>query len=78
VRRSHLAALLLTGALALAACGEDATTGSAGSAAPSPPPASSPAGSSLLDLTVDTVSGGPLALSQYEGKPVAFWFWAPG
>ena len=68
----------LTGSL-LAACGSDATDGTAAT-----PAASTPVGAGgssttpeALQFSAATVGGGSLDLSGYAGSTVAFWFWAP-
>ena len=30
-----------------------------------------------IDFTAETVGGGSIDMADYEGKPVALWFWSP-
>jgi hypothetical protein len=75
--------------LALTACGQPAdeasapgTTTPAGPVAegtsPSSPASSQPgSGGTDLQLTAPAVLGGEVDLSDYAGKDLALWFWAP-
>jgi hypothetical protein len=70
--------------LALTACGQPADEASApGTTTPAGPVAegtspSSPASSQPdLQLTAPAVLGGEVDLSDYAGKDLALWFWAP-
>jgi hypothetical protein len=67
-----------------AASGSGQTTLPAGDAAPAstqvePPAAPAPAEVvELLKIAPAKLGGGTIDLAQYAGRPVAFWFWAPG
>lgn len=62
----------------LAACGGGAAV-EAGAPAPAPTTAVAPAGvAAALRFSVDQVGGGVIDATTFAGKPVAFWFWAPG
>lgn len=62
----------VAGAPATTAAGEPATTAV-------PPATDAPAEvPELLRFAGPLVGGGELDAATYAGKPVAFWFWAPG
>ena len=71
-RRAMRTVALIAAAAALTACGSSAkiTTAEPTTVATSP--------SSLLTFTSPTVGGGQIDAASFIGKPVAFWFWAPG
>jgi len=71
VRRTGVA--LSTLAAILTGCGQGSADQVAGSTAP--PASSSPA--SLLDFSAPLVGGGTFEGTSVQGRPVAFWFWAP-
>lgn len=87
-------AVLVVGALVLPACGDDAATSartpsSAGPTSAGPTSAPNPTAAATsgpadpevpeaLDFRSPTVSDGDLDLATFAGRPVAFWFWAPG
>ncbi|MEI7754705.1 MAG: hypothetical protein WCJ32_09810 [Actinomycetota bacterium] len=71
-RRAMRTVALITAAAVLTACGSSAkiTTAEPTTVATSP--------SSILAFTSATVGGGQIDAASFIGKPVAFWFWAPG
>ncbi|MCE9623133.1 MAG: hypothetical protein K8R99_12385 [Actinomycetia bacterium] len=84
--RITLAALAL--AWPLAACGSEggSTTATAPAATPAPatapaPLATSDAGNAsapaALQFSAPAVGGGAIDFTQFAGKPVVLWFWAP-
>jgi hypothetical protein len=70
----RLAGALALLALVVSACSQAGTSASDGT-----PSASAPSGAvvDLLDFTAPLVGGGTLRGSDYVGKDVAIWFWAP-
>lgn len=74
--RFRLAATGLAMTALISACGAAAKpTVTAGA----PPAAQAQAASSpLLQFTAEKLGGGTIDGASYVGKPVAFWFWAPG
>lgn len=71
------AAVALT--LVASACSSGSTGGSPGSTANGPVPASpdAPASSSVLDFSAPALDGGTVSGTDYEGRDLAIWFWAP-
>ena len=57
-------ALVISGALALAACGADTTAGSSADDSP-------------LDGEFATLAGDTVDLAELRGQDVVLWFWAP-
>lgn len=86
-RPARTAFALVALAVALTACGADASTDTATSDPRTPSDASagpreSPAGATpeipeILDFEAPLLAGGTLRGADYAGKDVAFWFWAP-
>jgi hypothetical protein len=84
LRRSVLAAAALV--LVAASCTGDtpapsrteppATTPS-GRGASAPPTAGSPAPAEVLGFTAPRLGGGTIEGTEFAGRDVAFWFWAP-
>jgi len=55
-----------------------ATVGAAATSAPTPAGAQPANVSPTLQFTAARLDGGTVDGTAYAGKPVAFWFWAPG
>jgi ABC-type glycerol-3-phosphate transport system substrate-binding protein len=72
-RRVMRTVALITAAAALAACGSSAKITTA-----EPTTVAGSSASNLLTFTSPTVGGGHIDAASFIGKPVAFWFWAPG
>ena len=72
-RRVMRTAALITAAAVLTACGSSAKITTA-----EPTTVAGSSASSLLAFTSPTVGGGQIDAASFIGKPVAFWFWAPG
>lgn len=73
----HVQALLIAGALALAACGGD---GDAGNTAPAAKPEAGASAGPLPAITVqDVTADRPVALNSFipSDRPTLLWFWAP-
>ncbi len=59
----------------------ESTPPASGEASPTSPAAAgapAPAVPQALNFTARQVGGGQIDPATYAGKPVAFWFWAPG
>jgi hypothetical protein len=66
--------------MVLAACGDDRAESPAAASSPIVTAASSVATGAVPDslaFSAPLVGGGTLDFSQYAGKPVLLWFWAP-
>ena len=75
--RIAIAALALAGALT--ACGDNRSAADTSAANTSPavtvaPNAAAPA---ALQFSAPAVGGGTIDFTQFAGKPVVLWFWAP-
>jgi hypothetical protein len=65
--------------LLLAACANSPSDSSEGRASVSsePPAGSTKSGAALLDFKAPKLGGGQVVGSDFAGKDVALWFWAP-
>ena len=84
--RNHvLIAAAAVAALALSACGDPSTqidpaaqpAASAAIATAAPPSSGQRAVPESLAFSAPRVGGGTVDMSDYAGKPVLLWFWAP-
>ena len=78
--RRSVFAVMITGLL-LVACGDDAAGPAAAPVASSPVASSShvpdAAMPEALQFSAPLVGGGSIDFTQYAGRTVALWFWAP-
>ena len=70
---SRVALATLTLASVLVACGDSGNTTSA------PPSSATPTldAPAALQFSAPSVGGGTIDFTQFAGKPVVLWFWAP-
>ena len=75
-RRLASLAAAVAAIASVTACGDGSPSTSRGA-----PPASAPAAAAAVhaafDVQATLVGGGEFDLSQYAGRPVLLWFWAP-
>jgi ABC-type glycerol-3-phosphate transport system substrate-binding protein len=79
MRRLAITIALAAAGVALAACGADVQTGSAGGVVPATvtgtgDPTTAP---TALDFEAPLIGGGSLDFRTLNGSTVALWFWAP-